>query len=89
MQTEIINGSNPKYITFNERLYRNIVLTFNLYSMTAQVIYLVMLVMGLLLMANKHGKPRDNYNFWSYSVATVIQLSILYWGGFFDCIINV
>jgi hypothetical protein len=56
--------------------------------MTAQIIYLVLAFIGLLLAANKHGKPKKNYNFWHSFIAMCIVLSLLYWGGFFDVLLN-
>jgi len=53
--------------------------------MGAQIVMLIMVFASLLLTANKHGKPRDNYNFWNNAIAVIIQLALLYWGGFFDC----
>ncbi len=56
--------------------------------MTAQIIYLTIFFLGLLISAFKHGKPRPNYNIWVQLIAVAIHLTILYCGGFFDCFIN-
>lgn len=51
----------------------------------AQIIYIALTVVGLLVAANQHGKPRDGYHsFWVVSFATALTLSLLYWGGFFN-----
>lgn len=50
-----------------------------------QIILIVFfsLVMGLNLAM--HGKPRTgNYNFFGTCIAVAIEVSILYWGGFFN-----
>lgn len=52
--------------------------------MTAQIVYLVLIFMSLLLNANQHGKPKTgNHNFWIHFISTIIVLALLYWGGFF------
>jgi hypothetical protein len=48
-----------------------------------QIIFITMTGIGLLLIANKHGKP-DEYNIWVSLVATGITMGLLYWGGFFN-----
>jgi len=30
-----------------------------------------------------HGKPRANHNFWSTFIAVIIELTLLYYGGWF------
>lgn len=53
--------------------------------MIPQIIYLVLLFAGLLLSANMHGKEKKGkHNFWNHLFNTVITISLLYWGGFFD-----
>ena len=47
-----------------------------------QIIYLVIVGMGLLISANKHGQE-NKYNFWTQLVASAIGMSLLIWGGFF------
>ena len=53
--------------------------------MAAQIIILVMAFLSLLLAANKHGKERENHNFWYTLIDVIIETGIRYWGGFFDC----
>jgi len=48
-----------------------------------QIIYIVLSAIGLLLAAYYHGKPRDNYNFWTVLVSSFIAYGLLIWGGFF------
>ena len=53
--------------------------------MAPQILMLVLAFIGLLINANKHGKPKTgNDNFWIHSISVILTLSILYWGGFFD-----
>lgn len=49
-----------------------------------QIIILVIAGINLLYSANRHNHQRtSNENFWVTLVALIIQLSILFWGGFF------
>jgi hypothetical protein len=49
-----------------------------------QIIIIALYAMALLLNSHLHGKERTGkYNFWTTLVGTIMQLSILYWGGFF------
>lgn len=54
--------------------------------MEPQIIYLSLVFVGLLIAANQHGKERSPHNFWVTLVATLITVSLLFWGGFFDVI---
>ena len=57
--------------------------------MTAQIILLSMYLVSGFLAAYKHAKPKTGKeSFWYWIVALVINLSLLYWGGFFDCFIK-
>jgi hypothetical protein len=57
--------------------------------MKPQIIYLALSLAGLLLSANKHGKPKEgNYNFWISAVSCFITLYLLYWGGFFNILLK-
>ena len=47
-----------------------------------QIVLLILYAFGLGVAAVKHGEPRDNYNFWTTLFATVIEILLLYWGGF-------
>jgi hypothetical protein len=49
-----------------------------------QIIYLILVFIGLLCSANKHGKIEGNHNFWTTVASTIIVISLLYFGGFFD-----
>jgi hypothetical protein len=48
-----------------------------------QGILLALVAFGLFVSALEHGKPRSNQNAWLTLIATVIQLALLVWGGFF------
>ena len=57
--------------------------------MTAQIVYLVLLVFTLCDAAYRHGKPRTGRrNFIIDFIALFLQFILMYWGGFFDVIIN-
>lgn len=50
-----------------------------------QIIMIVLFAMGLGITLIKNGEPRtDNYSFGMSFVATVIQVALLWWGGFFE-----
>jgi hypothetical protein len=49
-----------------------------------QIIFLCLIAMGITYTAIKHGKPREgNHNIWTYLVAILVELLLLWWGGFF------
>ena len=48
-----------------------------------QIIFIGIFFISLLLVANKHGKPKTgNENFWINFAAVIIEILILWWGGF-------
>lgn len=50
-----------------------------------QLILLTLFAASILLAANQHGKKREGtHNFWVSLIALIIQLSLMYWGGFFS-----
>ena len=58
--------------------------------MLPQLIYLLIIVVGFTINCMKHGKPQTgNYNGWLSFLASIITLLILWWGGFFDVMINI
>lgn len=49
-----------------------------------QIIFVCLVVYGLAVEIERHGKPKTgNNNAWVVVIAIVIQMSLLYWGGFF------
>lgn len=49
-----------------------------------QIIYLAIIIFGLGIVLAKHGQPKDEkYNFWIQLLGVAIDLSLLYFGGFF------
>ena len=49
-----------------------------------QIIYLVLLSVGLLVAANQHGKPKTGKtNFFITLFASAVSFCIFYFGGFF------
>lgn len=48
-----------------------------------QIIMIVLFsISGTVTLLN-HGKPKENYNFFMWILASVIELALLFWGGFF------
>jgi hypothetical protein len=56
--------------------------------MITQIAILAISIIELLIFANMHGKPRAKYNFWIKLIDTMLFLSLLYFGGFFNCFFN-
>ena len=57
--------------------------------MTPQIIYLLLVLAGLLVRAHEHGNLRKGkHNFWISLISLSLSMYILYWGGFFDVILN-
>lgn len=49
-----------------------------------QILMLFIILSGLFLEANKHGQEKTGkHNFWVYLIATIINIVILSFGGFF------
>lgn len=48
-----------------------------------QIIWLVLVVLGLIYETINHGKEREPHNAYTFAVSAVISFSLLYWGGFF------
>lgn len=49
-----------------------------------KISYLCLLAMGLGTYLSKHGEPKTgDYNFWIALISTIIQIVMLYFGGFF------
>jgi hypothetical protein len=49
-----------------------------------QIIMIVLLTMGTTIHIVKHGEPRGDYNMWIGMVALVIEIVLLWWGGFWS-----
>lgn len=57
--------------------------------MSPQIIYLILAFTSLMINANRHGKVSNKpSNVWFTIVAFSIQISLLYWGNFFDSILK-
>lgn len=50
---------------------------------TPQIIYVILTAISLLGAAHLHGKPRENYNFWTALIGVALGYTLLIWGGFF------
>lgn len=48
------------------------------------IIWIVMAMFGVGHSVALHGKSHDNHNGIEASVALLISVTVLYWGGFFD-----
>lgn len=49
---------------------------------TPQIIMIVLYSIGLFTALLKHGESKGNYNFWASLIASIIEILILKWGGF-------
>jgi hypothetical protein len=57
--------------------------------MAAQIIYLIILIIALMISSYRHGNYRDGqFNLWEDLIGYLIQLGLLFWGGFFDPLFN-
>jgi len=45
----------------------------------ALLIIYIFVFLGLLINANQHGKPKDNWNFWTSLICYVIELTLIWW----------
>lgn len=53
--------------------------------MIPQILYLLLVSMGLGIVLSQHGEPKEGeYNFYVTLTVAVVESLILYWGGFFD-----
>lgn len=51
----------------------------------AKIILLILYAVALGVALAKHGEPKTGlFSFWSSLIGTVIELGLLWWGGFFD-----
>jgi len=52
---------------------------------TPIIILIILWSIGLLLQARLHGRERSGkHSFWTTLIATIINVSLLYWAGLFD-----
>jgi len=49
---------------------------------TPQIVLIALYSLSLGISMAKHGKPREPYNFWTSFLAVIIEVAILWWGGF-------
>ena len=56
--------------------------------MIPQIIIICLLCMSFTIAAVKHGESKGEYNVWHSIIAIIINVIILYYGGFFDCFIK-
>lgn len=48
-----------------------------------QLIYVVLLVLGLVVATLDHGKPRKPSHVGTHVLAVIIMTALIWWGGFF------
>jgi len=57
--------------------------------MVPQIIYVGMLLIDLIIIGNRHGKEKKGkYNIWADLITLGLGAGLLYWGGFFDKLIQ-
>ena len=56
--------------------------------MTYLYIWIVLQILSIGIVIGKHGKPRENYNFWTYSIDCLIELWLLYKAGLFNILLK-
>lgn len=56
--------------------------------MTAQIIFITLVILSLMFHSYKHGKDRGKYNIIYYTLDMCFTIFLLYWGGFFDPILK-
>lgn len=49
-----------------------------------QIIYIILLAIGVLNSTARHGQPQPNYNMWVSLFGTGLTVGLLIWGGFFS-----
>lgn len=49
-----------------------------------QVTMIVLIAAGVGIEMVKHGEPQGNHNFWTTAISSVITVSLLIAGGFFN-----
>lgn len=47
------------------------------------IIWVTLTALGLLVVANRHGKPQAPYSIKLSLIGATLQASLLYWGGYF------
>lgn len=56
-------------------------MTFTLHA--PQITMLILCALGCCGAGTSHGKPRENWNFYTTFFSILVEIAILYWGGFF------
>ena len=42
-------------------------------------VFILLEIISLMYVANKHGQPKGNYNFWSGLLSTLIVITLVLW----------
>ena len=48
-----------------------------------QIIMIIIMSLNLLICANKHGQPKDNWHIGKHIIDLSVVVALLFWGGFF------
>lgn len=51
--------------------------------MFCRIVFTVWLTLSLGISMAKHGEPSGRYNFWTYLISAVLQVLLLWGGGFY------
>lgn len=52
--------------------------------MFAAILLLCLMTSSLTIAGIKHGEPQEPFNFWTQLIAVIIEITLLYFAGFFD-----
>ncbi len=47
------------------------------------ILWIILTALGLLVVANRHGKPQAPYSLKLSLIGATLQSALLFWGGFF------
>ena len=53
--------------------------------MLPQLTWIILVVIGIGFVCANHGKDAQPLNAWRTIMTSVLEIAILYWGGFFNC----
>jgi len=49
-----------------------------------QIIMIALIISSIIISIVNHGKKREPYNAYSVLIGAVFEVTLLYWGGFFN-----
>lgn len=56
--------------------------------MTPQIIIIIIYAISLGINISNHGKEQKPKNAWADFIALIIFVTLLWWGGFWDCFVK-